>query len=354
VSRPVPIMFIHGFNGLVDNWEVSGFRKSLIERGADPDLVRIFHYGWADEANPPTPSQHSFLGSLAAELQRLYNNQGDIRLIASRLSRRDSTDPDALRSQLTRLSADSVARGGPEQVTIVAHSMGGLVARYYLSRQTPDEWGTFNEGVVGRLITVATPHLGLDLARIVALVPPDAFILRVLRWLERLPFVHGEPSKELAQLDAFVRAMQLHELAEELPAASQGYFDSPAVRQMIPGSPLLQELNTPGTLPPEVETVLIWGDIRFTGSVRWGPLVLWERTVSLGDLLVTASSASTLPNVTPTRFPLLWEQQVNIQIGSPSPVPEPADVNDYLPPVSHSNLLRHPDVQAEVARLVGL
>lgn len=352
MSRPVPIMFIHGFNGLVDNWEASGFRQTLIARGADPDLIRVFHYGWADDNGPPV--QGSFLGSLAAELRRLYNNQGDIRAIASRLSRRDSTDPDALRSQLVRLSADSVARGGPEQVTIVAHSMGGLVARYYLSRQVPDEWGTFNEGVVGRLITVATPHLGVDLARIVALVPPDAFILRVLRWLERLSFVRGEPSTELAQVDALVRAMQLQELAEELPAASQGYFDSPAVRQMVPGSPFLQELNAPGTLPPEVETVLVWGDIRFTGSVRWGPLVLWERTVSLGDLLVTATSASALPNATPARFPLLWEQRYTIQIGSPARAPVPTNVNAILPPVSHSNLLAHPDMQAYVAQIVGL
>ncbi|HEX8681136.1 MAG TPA: hypothetical protein VF707_02405 [Ardenticatenaceae bacterium] len=357
MSRPVPIMLIHGYNGLVDNWEASDFRASLIARGADPDLIRVFHYGWREESDPfdvpPVAPPGTLLDIVSAELRRIYNNQGDIRAIASRLAFRDTDDPEALRSQLVRLSMESVARGGPEHVTIVAHSMGGLVARYYLSRRTPDEWGTVNEGVVGRLITIAVPHLGVDLARIVALVPQDAFILRVLRWLEKLPFVHDEPSKELAQLDSLVRAMQLRELEEELPAVSQGYFDSPAVRQMTPGSPFMEELNAPGAHPSDVEAALIWGDIRFTGSVRWGPVNLWERAVSLGDLLVTARSASTLPNVPDAaRFPLVWEQRYTVQIGDPSPVP--ADVSDLLPPVAHSNLLRHPDVQAYVAQLVGL
>jgi triacylglycerol esterase/lipase EstA (alpha/beta hydrolase family) len=50
-----------------------------------------------------------------------------------------------------------------ESVDIVAHSLGGLVARYYIERMD-------GAARVGRLVTIATPHNGTLLARI-GLVP---------------------------------------------------------------------------------------------------------------------------------------------------------------------------------------
>ena len=47
---------------------------------------------------------------------------------------------------------------GAKQVTLVAHSMGGLVCRSYLARHGIEK--------VGKLITLATPHQGTELARI--------------------------------------------------------------------------------------------------------------------------------------------------------------------------------------------
>ncbi len=214
MSRPVPIMLIHGFNGYPEGW--LPLYEALVARGADPELIRLFHYGWQEGAGgepaPPRPSLAERAGLLgpaaAAGPPPGYNAQADIRQIAARLVRRDTSEPEVLRSQVARLSEASVARGGPARVTIVAHSMGGLVARYYLSQRVPDEWGTVNEGVVGRLITLATPHQGLELARLTALVPDDSIIWPVLRWLERLPFVGGSARAELGQLNAQVAALQ--------------------------------------------------------------------------------------------------------------------------------------------------
>lgn len=54
---------------------------------------------------------------------------------------------------------DEVCReSGCDQVILVSHSMGGLVARSYLSRH--------GIGQVAKLITLATPHGGSELARI--------------------------------------------------------------------------------------------------------------------------------------------------------------------------------------------
>lgn len=60
--------------------------------------------------------------------------------------------------QLHRRIEEVCAATGAKQVTLVAHSMGGLIARSYLARH----------GIarVDRLITLATPHAGSELGRI--------------------------------------------------------------------------------------------------------------------------------------------------------------------------------------------
>jgi triacylglycerol lipase len=60
--------------------------------------------------------------------------------------------------QLNRRIEEVCAATGAKQVTLIGHSMGGLVCRSYLSRH----------GIarVARLITLATPHAGTELGRI--------------------------------------------------------------------------------------------------------------------------------------------------------------------------------------------
>jgi pimeloyl-ACP methyl ester carboxylesterase len=67
------------------------------------------------------------------------------------------------------------SRGAP--VAIVAHSMGGLVARSALRVLSPD--------VVSRVITVATPHHGSALARLLPLPAARQMQLRSA-WLQKL------------------------------------------------------------------------------------------------------------------------------------------------------------------------
>lgn len=344
MSRPIPILFIHGYNGSGASWHA--FREALIARGAEPSLLRLFHYGWREAGAPVVVT-----GTDTPPPGKVYDNRGDIRAIASRLAYRESAEPEALDSQVRRLSEASVALGGSARVTLVAHSMGGIIARYYLSRRESDEWGTLNEGLVEQLITIGTPHLGVDLARVTRLVPPDAFIWKVLRALERLPFFQGHPSEELAQLDAQIQRLQYTVQSQEMPVMAQT-LDSPALSQMIPGSPFLQALSAPGAFPSDVRLALIWGEIHLTGGVRWGPVPLWERTLSLGDLLIPAISASTMPNVAAQRFPQRWEQRYMVQLGDPAAAPYA--LTDLLPPVAHSPLLLNESVQRTVVQLIGL
>lgn len=78
---------------------------------------------------------------------------------------------------------EALARSGERPLTIVAHGLGGLVAREYARRA--------ESGPVRRLVTLGTPHSGTQLARYVPLLrdklTPTASPMRRLRSEDRVP-----------------------------------------------------------------------------------------------------------------------------------------------------------------------
>jgi triacylglycerol lipase len=65
---------------------------------------------------------------------------------------------------LARFIDDVRAREGAEQVDIVAHSLGGVVARYYIEQMGGSQ-------SVAKLVTLGSPHRGTRLGRFGLLVP---------------------------------------------------------------------------------------------------------------------------------------------------------------------------------------
>lgn len=85
-------------------------------------------------------------------------------------------------------SSSSGGGGGGRKVNIVAHSMGGLDARYLISRLCPDPTTEFQ---VASLTTVATPHRGSSAADMLFRdIGPD-LLPRLYRLLERLKISSG-------------------------------------------------------------------------------------------------------------------------------------------------------------------
>ncbi|HEY2862355.1 MAG TPA: alpha/beta fold hydrolase [Casimicrobiaceae bacterium] len=105
-----PLLLIHGV--AVNDGVWFAMRRDLARRGLGP--VYTINYG------PPLANIEHFAGQLE-----------------------------------TRIDAICAANGAP-QVALVAHSMGGLVARAYLRR--------FGAARVARLVTIGTPHHGSVLA----------------------------------------------------------------------------------------------------------------------------------------------------------------------------------------------
>ena len=325
MSRPLPVMFIHGLNGDPGNWNDSGFRQYLLAQGdLDPDLVRLFRYGVAEDGT--------------------YNNRGDLRQIASRLAGASLDEKNLLTSSVDRLSHDSVAKGGPAQVTIIAHSLGGIVSRYHMSRRTLDQFGTIYQGNVGRLITIGSPHRGVDLLELTKLVPRGSLGWRFIRLLEKLGLAPALPASAVEQWEATLEREQAEVRARLAPPLEEGQqervllTDTPIYQQLAPDSPLLKELNAPGTMPPGVECHCFYGDIRVAVHVRAGGLTLVDETVSFGDFAVPAHSAWEIPGASSTPHPYITEQRIDLTIRGAPPAEE-RSLNPVLPETAHANLL---------------
>ncbi len=337
MSRPLPVMFIHGFNGDPGDWTDGGFWRYLLEQGGlAPELVRVFRYGVAEDGT--------------------YNNRGDLRQIASRLAGAGLSEAERGHSSVDQLSADSVARGGPREVTLIAHSLGGIISRYYLSRQEPDEFGTVYRGNVGRLITIGSPHCGVDLLRLTALAPRNSLIWRFIRLLERLGLAPALPASEVEAWEAAFHESELAargQLAPEmLPDSRVLLTDTPIYQQLAPDSPLLAELNRPGTLPAAVAAHTIFGDIRVGVRIMIGGLKAVDETISFGDMAVPAHSAREIPGAQATPHPFVFAKQLELTLQERASETGTRSLAAFLPEVAHAKLLSNLAVHEEVLSLL--
>jgi pimeloyl-ACP methyl ester carboxylesterase len=341
-SLPHPVLFIHGFDGAPENWTVrSGFRDFLIgEGGFDPDLVRLFTYGYRQQNG-----------------RQVYADDQDFRLSAHRLAD-DPSIVDALDIQVDDLSRDSVARGGPERVDLVGHSLGGIVPRYYLSCREPDQWGTRYTGKVGKLVQIGSPNLGVaSLAMAYRMLPDGSFLRRLLAWLEHLP-LGLTPLGQLRAIEEGLERAREWALVQALGPEPQFVLDSVALHQATPGSEFLQGINRPGAMPLDVAYYCLFGDIRFRVTVRLWGLPLVRRELSVGDFAIEVSSASTIPGLSPgsgagkyTPHPCVEVHELNVVIGRAAPERAWA-LGEPIFPCQHSALLSNPVVQRTVLEIL--
>ena len=76
------------------------------------------------------------------------------------------------------------------------------------------------------------------------------------------------------------------------PVPASLLTDTPIYQQLAPDSPLLAELNRPGTLPVSLKCHCFYGDILVRVVVLLGGLWLLDHTVSFGNLAVPTYGAS--------------------------------------------------------------
>jgi len=234
--------------------------------------------------------------------------------------------------------------------------MGGLVARYYLSRNKPDQHGTVYTGGVSRLVEIGTPNLGTPLADIPDLIPRKSWLWGLLEFLERWPALQAQPTKSVARLELALRQRQRRVMAEtfgEEAITRQTRSTKTALSELQPGSALLNEINRPGAMPAETDYHCFYGDIRLVVSVLLWNMTIYRNQTSLGDLLVPASSARSIPGTSSQSHPLVDRQEITISVASRAQrTPTARTVANYLPPAYHSNLLHNPSLHHQIGKLL--
>lgn len=122
----IPVILVHGLSGNKDDWgdpENPGFYKTINDM-QDVSVVQSFSYNtllWVNNSN----------------------------------------NGPKLAKTIDCVSRISTANGGVGKVIVIGYSMGGLVARDALSRQSTDGQRAIADEV-GQVITIGTPHRGVD------------------------------------------------------------------------------------------------------------------------------------------------------------------------------------------------
>ncbi len=190
------------------------------------------------------------------------------------------------------------------------------------------------------------------------LAPRGSLGWQLIRLLEKLGLAPALPAEAVDAWGASLNQSQLAARATIAPEVSPDsrvlLTDTPIYQQLMPDSPILAELNRPGTMPANVACHCFYGDILVRVAVRVVGLWLMDHTTSFGDLAVPAYSARAIPSAPATPHPFITERTLELTLRVAPPEKDARALVDYLPETQHGKLLSNLAVQDGVLKvLVG-
>jgi hypothetical protein len=193
IERPYyPIVYVRGYAMRAAEREETfndtyyGFSATSVEKRQAPApqyfeadvfegqlirLMKIKDYGYADAVNRGIEVFHSN-PSRSVWVSRFYDQdvfRDTIRTIAEHAEDLYTLVCKTIPDRLRGAGVDLGANEGDYRVILIAHSMGGLVCRTLIQNLMPLKYGKDPKDWIYRLVTMGTPHRGIDLGRI-----PDA------------------------------------------------------------------------------------------------------------------------------------------------------------------------------------
>lgn len=227
--------------------------------GQEPtgELVPLAHWPEAGDRAAPALGQRSAVvlvpGMLAGErsMGALRQQLADAKIPAAMFRYDSNVGVEPAADRLNELLAVAVAGQPQFRITLVTHSMGGLVARRVL--ESPD----WTSDRVDRLIMIAPPNSGSSLANL------DS----------------AEVKRTLSNLQFDQQRVLIDERAARLLDTALGQFLGDARQDLAPGSEVLKRLDRLERNPRVQYSIL-------AGS--GGPIPGWVRTV--GQLLLAKQS----------------------------------------------------------------
>jgi len=168
---------------------------------------------------------------------------------------------------------DCLAKASGQEVIVVGHSMGGLIARY--AAANPDR-----SGVISKIITLGTPSVGSIAARLAdSSIAAGSLLFKQLVILRLILSTCGQVSTQ--SLDG-------GSLCALLPPPVRA-FDSEAGRALRAGSAELGQLKP---IPAAIPVNALAGATGFhVPKVGWFSLPWETDTIPVGDVIVTENSA---------------------------------------------------------------
>jgi pimeloyl-ACP methyl ester carboxylesterase len=141
----------------------TGHRRHTL-RGLSPEQRGLFHYD-VEAATTPILLVHGFIDNHAifTVMERALRRRGFQTLSAYDYGPLTHNIPRAA-VRLGETIEKLAKKSGYERIHVIGHSLGGLIARYYVQRLGGDSY-------VRTLVTLGTPHHGTHLARIAPLLP---------------------------------------------------------------------------------------------------------------------------------------------------------------------------------------
>ena len=146
------VLLLHGYLGSSHEWQRAGIVKQLDSAGWQNAGVLSFE----DDRVVVDKQYHS-------SIRRAYSAE---------LASVQSIDTQAI--QLERYIEFIRHKHADEQIILVGHSAGGVVARLYMVKYTSDD--------IGALITIASPHLGTKNAEYAQAISENLLV-----WVEGIP-----------------------------------------------------------------------------------------------------------------------------------------------------------------------
>jgi triacylglycerol lipase len=142
----------------------TGHRRHTLS-GLSPEQRGLFHYD-VEAATTPILLVHGFIDNHAifTVMERALRRRGFQTLSAYDYGLLTHNIPRAA-ARLGETIEKLATKSGYERIHVIGHSLGGLIARYYVQRLGGDSY-------VRTLVTLGTPHHGTQLAWIAPLLPP--------------------------------------------------------------------------------------------------------------------------------------------------------------------------------------
>jgi len=302
-----PVIFVHGLGGKDTDWLTGNKAKMR-------DLILTSY----KKDDPEYPDSWAYAYHYGYDDQGKYNYQGDIRQIAK-----------GLQEDVARLSYESVQAGGDGKVDLVGFSLGGQIIREYFAQMVRDPSKVVDDRPhkIDNAVIIASPNKG--------------------------SWAYSQKDKLPWPLATLLTNEINYYMEEKTDNGQPVNINCIALGQLKPDSSFMSRVSS--RYATDVDYSLLYGDISGTTKQDFFGVQVGGK-LSVGDTLISADSASDIPNIANEKkytFDSDLDMKLKINIGTKSiaseiEIPTPEDYIRWR----HKDLIEQPEIHNKVLEIL--